>query len=608
MPKRNSVVILSSDEEEDAKAKDSASRVTLRSRVSSKYTSSAPRSRKPPKKARCSGSQSAPSKDQRGLNEFKSLYEDFNEDFAEFKVSAVFKGKGVFEVIRQEKESSSGFKNVGGTESWVEKYKPRTIEELAVHKKKVEEVRAWLVDRLKDSKKQVDSNVLLITGSAGVGKSVTIQVLASHFGAELFEWDTPTPTIWQEHVHNSVSGIRYISKLDEFENFVERVRKFGLLPSSTSLSSIESVMLLIDDLPVVYGKMAYKRLLKCLQLLAKSVQKPTVIVVTDYGGAESGDNNICSSEELWLSIKNAGAYKVVFNPITVNSIKKVLSRISRQEQCNTTSAEIDFIASASEGDIRNAIQSLQYLGLNPRPRKNMLSSLHTPISSEGKTTCVKASQDRPLPFGRDQTLSLLPLKMDAPEKVLCQAYGQARSVAEFLHENAVDFIAEDAVKDAWVVASYFSDADCLLSSSLHHMFGANNGTENIAQLVAASVAARGVLFGNAHPSLPRWHTIRKPALWRVEQSSRRSKFLALPAYKTNLTLPFEMDRQRSEVHSLGASGLSVFSTEYRPMLQWIQYQSTSSSHPYHDDSDNEFNCTNSDQEKISSTDDEIEDL
>lgn len=28
-----------------------------------------------------------------------------------------------------------------------------------------------------------------------------------------------------------------------------------------------------------------------------------------------------------------------------------------------------------------------------------------------------------------------PLNMDAPEKVLCQAHGQAKTVTDFLHEN-----------------------------------------------------------------------------------------------------------------------------------------------------------------------------
>lgn len=32
-------------------------------------------------------------------------------------------------------------------------------------------------------------------------------------------------------------------------------------------------------------------------------------------------------------------------------------------------------------------------------------------------------------------LSRLPLKMDSPEKILCQAHGQARPIADFLHEN-----------------------------------------------------------------------------------------------------------------------------------------------------------------------------
>lgn len=34
-----------------------------------------------------------------------------------------------------------------------------------------------------------------------------------------------------------------------------------------------------------------------------------------------------------------------------------------------------------------------------------------------------------------ESLSRLPLKMDVPEKVMCQAHGQTRPIADFLHEN-----------------------------------------------------------------------------------------------------------------------------------------------------------------------------
>lgn len=34
----------------------------------------------------------------------------------------------------------------------------------------------------------------------------------------------------------------------------------------------------------------------------------------------------------------------------------------------------------------------------------------------------------------------LPLKMDAPERVLCQSHGQARPIADFLNENGDSFL------------------------------------------------------------------------------------------------------------------------------------------------------------------------
>lgn len=110
-----------------------------------------------------------------------------------------------------------------------------------------------------------------------------------------------------------LSGIHYTSKLDEFENFVERVGKYSLLPS-ISISkdgSKQSVILLIDDLPLTNGRVAYGRLSKCLQVLAQSTQIPTVILVTEYGKADSGDSKN-SLEDLVLSLERAGASKVIF--------------------------------------------------------------------------------------------------------------------------------------------------------------------------------------------------------------------------------------------------------------------------------------------------------
>lgn len=104
--------------------------------------------------------------------------------------------------------------------------------------------------------------------------------------------------------------------------------------------------------------------------------------------------------------------------------------------------------------------------------------------------------------------------------------------------------------DAWTVASYLADADLLLAS-FQGMLTRHNETENVLQSAAASVAVRGVLYGNFHPSpsrfyfhalvncmlsskkvtfcimeplltnicyYARWHAIRRPNLWQIERS------------------------------------------------------------------------------------------
>lgn len=612
MGKRNAIVVSSSDDDDDKN-------LSLRSNLShSKPKSrafSVPRaSSRRSKKTRLSDSYAISSRESNGFDEIKLFCEDFDDGFSGFKIS-------------------TGSARSNGKDLWVDKYKPRSLEELAVHKKKVEEVKLWFEEKLRKQKEEFCNNVLLITGQAGVGKSATVHVIASHLGTTVCEWETPIPTIWQEHLHNSNSGIHYTSKLDEFENFVERIRKYGLIPSSFNGGSQTSNILLIDDLPVANGKVAYERLNRCLHLLVQSALIPTVILITECGKDDSSDHSPRNWEELQLSLQRAGACKVAFNPITVNSIKKTLSRLCREEHCNVDTEQVDLIARASGGDIRHAITSLQYFCVKPHLRRSLTFSSGTPTYLKERSDEINRLDDGfSLPLGRDETLSLfhalgkflhnkrgtessisldhnafllkerfarLPLKMDAPEKVLCKSHGQARPVADFLHENVLDFLSEEAIDDAWVVTSYLSDADFLLAS-LSGMRSRNYEAENIVQSSAASVSVRGVLFGNFHPSPSRWHAIRRPRLWQVEQSLRHNKL--------------NMVSQRCVAYDgLSLSDLSVVATEFKPVLKWLGFResegreaqlASTKDNMLNDDS---FDGTSLDNEVNETTDDEIED-
>ncbi|KAG9442693.1 hypothetical protein H6P81_018547 [Aristolochia fimbriata] len=485
----------------------------------------------------------------------------------------------------------------GSQELWVDKHKPRSVEELAVHKKKVEEVKMWLDQMVATSKERFHNNVLVISGQSGTGKSTATYVIANTLGADVFEWKTPTPTLWKEHVHNFSSGIPYTSKLEEFENFVERIRKYPLLSAVSTGSSRKPAILLIDDLPFANGGVAYGRLKKCLQLLVQSSQMPTVILLTDYGKTDTSDTN-SRSEELQSVLERAGASKVAFNPLTVNSIKKTLSRICREERCTVTAECIDSIAKTSGGDIRHAITTLQFFCLRPLLTHPLPLPAANITCFGVKSDCSKEfAEINLLPAGKDETLTLFhalgkflhnkrettnvtalgevvhlnerlvrfPLKMDAPENILSQAHGQASQVADFLHENVLDFMGDEAIDDAWMVCSYLSESDELLASAHRSIWSQGTSSRNdqgtVVQSIAASVAARGVLFANSRPLSSRWHKIRSPKLWQVEQSSRRNKD--------------QMALERSDyVRNLGSSTMSVMATEYLPTLKWLKLRTS----------------------------------
>lgn len=110
-------------------------------------------------------------------------------------------------------------------------------------------------------------------------------------------------------------GINYTSKLDEFESFVERVRKYGLISSSFNGKSESSIILVIDDLPVTNGRAAFERLRRCLVLLVRSTWVPTAILITDYGDADSPGLIARWLEELQSSLESAGARKVMLTKI-----------------------------------------------------------------------------------------------------------------------------------------------------------------------------------------------------------------------------------------------------------------------------------------------------
>ncbi|KAH9308062.1 hypothetical protein KI387_035973 [Taxus chinensis] len=439
----------------------------------------------------------------------------------------------------------------------------------------------------------------------------TVHLLIDLLKIEIYEWETPAPTLWKEYVHHVNSGTSYISKLDEFEAFVRAIQKFPVyIGSSKRAGRYENAtVILIDDLPVPSGREACQKLCRCLQTLALSAQFPTILLVTEF--TEDGDREGPSRMilELELALERGGATKIAFNPLTAKAITKTLAKIWKAEYLSPPPDWLSNISESSGGDIRHAINSLQYICLskasgtwdpggseclalpNSKSRKQSQKKV---VQSSTSLNSLKFTDKVKSRMGRDGILSLFhalgkvlhnkretdeiadsgqssvvikenfvryPLKMDMPEVVLSQAHAEAGTFSAFLHENVLDFINEEAIDDAWMALSYLSDSDCLLGARSSHYRRTQALLEwdevdsaFIVESISGSVMTRGVLFGNSHPAPPRWQSIRGPTLWQVERCSHKKK------------MEIFSERLASGGY-LKTCSLSVVATEFKPFLQ-----------------------------------------
>ncbi|KAL8703505.1 MAG: hypothetical protein Q9201_003315 [Fulgogasparrea decipioides] len=104
------------------------------------------------------------------------------------------------------------------TRPWGDRYGPVSIEELAVHKKKVADVRDWLQSVFEGRSKK---RLLVLKGASGVGKTAAVSTLARAMGFDILEWMNPTVS--------DFSSDNYLSTLAQFEDFLERSGKFTSL-------------------------------------------------------------------------------------------------------------------------------------------------------------------------------------------------------------------------------------------------------------------------------------------------------------------------------------------------------------------------------------------
>ncbi|CAK4032379.1 related to cell cycle checkpoint RAD17 [Lecanosticta acicola] len=266
---------------------------------------------------------------------------------------------------------------------WTEQFAPIDLSELAVHKRKVGDVRNWLEMTYRGRRQKV----LVLKGAAGVGKTMTIQLLAKQLGINLLEFNDPAPSDYATDGSGSASV--------RFEEFMARAGKNGglqllmgnsnnLAPANDSLAHTEDVSddrlqaLLVEEFPNTFSKtstslQAFRSALAqhvSSAVGANSKPTPVILVVsetllsTNTAVADSFTAHRLLGPEL---MTNPYVDTIEFNAVAPTYLTKALETIvvkeARKSGRRRTPGPQVLKVLAETGDIRSAVSSLEFLCL-----------------------------------------------------------------------------------------------------------------------------------------------------------------------------------------------------------------------------------------------------
>uniref|UniRef100_A0A8C9RFY1 RAD17 checkpoint clamp loader component n=1 Tax=Scleropages formosus TaxID=113540 RepID=A0A8C9RFY1_SCLFO len=460
--------------------------------------------------------------------------------------------------------------------------------DLAVHKKKIEEVETWLKLHTCNGLEKAGA-ILLLTGPSGCGKTATLQVLTRELGYQVQEWSNPC-SVSEFNTEQS-----YLSQIAVFQEFLLRAHKYNCLQMLGESHASAKKIILIEEFPNQF----YRRptcLHDILRRFVRTGRCPLVLIVSD---SLSGDGNsrLLIPKDIQEEL---GICNISFNPVAPTSMMKVLNRIVTHEASKSggrisipNKATLELLCTGSSGDIRNAINNLQF------------SFTVIELLTRSKSKSAKASDkqdDTQAVGGRDVSLFLfralgkilyckrqssgetweprLPAHLSRhhrdmllvePELVVEKSHMSAELFNLYLQQNYIDFFSD--IDDVAQASEYLSDADFLT---------ADWNTQATMRDYSSSVATRGVMYANSARARadsqafvgfrplhkPHWLLIHKKH--RENCQAARSLFVSfcltpvslqteLLPYLAHLTNPMRNQGQITFIQDVGQLPLKTYS-------------------------------------------------
>lgn len=446
-------------------------------------------------------------------------------------------------------------------QAWVDRYRPSSPAELAVHKKKVEEVRTWLQAHTSSSR----GGILLLTGPSGCGKTATLQVLSQELGLRIQEWTNPTnlDTYSSSLQEWSTDGFSSSSQSSLFQDFLLRANKYNCLVMAGEGQTLHGKLILVEDFPNQFYRQP-SSLHDILRHFVRTSRCPLVFIVSDSPSGDSSSRFLFPREiQDELNVCN-----ISFNPVAPTAMMKVLTGISTLEAGKSRGrmngpdlSMLEKLCSGSSGDIRSAINSLQFSSLTDSLLEKDLWSLKRdrPVTAaRSRHKRKKSQQMNEQAIGeKDSTLFLfralgkilhckrgnpegseeasLPSHLSChhreallvdPESVVERSHMSGEFFNLYLHQNYLDFFSQ--LEDVDQASEYLSDAD---------MLTANWTSQSVMEGYGSSVATRGLLHSNSHQVMVGFRPLHKPSWFMVNKKHQENCLAAQSLFSSFCLTP-----------------------------------------------------------------------
>ncbi|KAF2151301.1 hypothetical protein K461DRAFT_295366 [Myriangium duriaei CBS 260.36] len=263
---------------------------------------------------------------------------------------------------------------------WTERFAPVDLEELAVHKKKVSDVRNLLEESLSP---RARPRLVVLKGPAGVGKTTTLRLLAKDIGLGIQEWRNPNDV--------DLVSKSFTSTASQFEDFLFRGGSFAGLElatdprqpekkppdldaHSTSQTDVRNVIL-IEEFPVTLTRsssilQSFRSTLLAYLSTPHNRHRPVapilIVVSETLLSSSSSSESMTPHRLLGPSILTHPLTATIeFNPIAPTLLTKALSLITIKESRLTgrrrTPGYQVLSKLAEMGDVRSAVSALEFL-------------------------------------------------------------------------------------------------------------------------------------------------------------------------------------------------------------------------------------------------------